>query len=216
MRPDLRTLLAGGDFGRVLDEVGRNPRTLGTLITLTYSDDPLICWRSIDAIGRCADHLSPARPAIFRKYLQRLFWMMSDESGSVAPHAPEAIGEIIQSNPQEYSDFIPLTLSLLKLEPEDLPLFLPAILYALGRIGAVVPERVKDTLNEIETLLSSPDIQTRAMAVRCLDRIGCSEILLRHPRLKDDSEEALIYHEERIQKAAVSQLYADALSRSHS
>ena len=207
MKPDLRNWLASADFRKILYAAKVSDRTLGNLITLTYLDDALLSWRAIDAIGRCAEYLTPIRPRVLKKYLRRLFWMMTDESGSIAPRAPEAIGEIVRSDPGEYADFIPLTVSLLNLEPEDRPVFLPGILYALGRIGEAAPGTIDESLEGIETALSDPDSQARAMSIRCLGRIGRRDILLRHPELAKDTGRALLYHEENIVDTTVSRLY---------
>jgi hypothetical protein len=212
MKSELRSRLASADFQRVLDAVSESNRAIGKLITLTYCDNALIRWRAIDAVGRSAKHWGPKRPEVFKKYLRRLFWMMTDESGSVAPHAPEVIGEIIHSNPLIFSEFIPLTLSLMNLEPEDRPLFLPGILYALGKIGEAAPGALGESVNGIEACLSEKDSQVRAMAVWCLGRMGSRDTLLGHPELAGDGGKALIYHEERLLDTTVGLLYKQALN----
>jgi hypothetical protein len=211
VKSDLRIWLATADFRKVIDAASRSNRIISSLITLTFSDDPLIGWRAIDAVGRCAAHLSETRPEVFRKYLQRLFWMMSDESGTTAPRAPEIIGEIIHSSPKEYADFIPLAISLMNLEPEDKPAFLPGILYALGRIGESAPGTIEDSIEGIENALSEPDPQVRAMAARCLGRIGRHDILHRHPELGKDDGMAQIYEREQIRATTIYRVYSDAL-----
>lgn len=212
MKSDVHRWLEDADFRKVLDSAAASSRTLSALVALTYSEDSLICWRAIDAAGRCAERFSAARPQLYRKYLNRLFWMMSDESGTVAPHAPEVIGEIIQSNVRLFEDFVPLTISLLNLEPEDLPAFLPGILYALARIGAAAPGSIKDALDGIEEALTARDSQARAMAVSCLERSGYCNILYRNPELEKDSGRALIYSGEEMRTTTVARLYLDALT----
>ncbi|MEJ2110337.1 MAG: hypothetical protein P8Z37_10570 [Acidobacteriota bacterium] len=204
--------LSEANFDFIVSSVSKTPRTLTTLISLTCSDELLICWRAIDAIGRCAEELSGTRPEICRKYLRRLFWMMSDESGSFAPHAPEVIGEIVQSNPKEFEDFIPLTISLLDLEPEDLPAFLPGILYALGRIGEAAPGSVVEALRCIELYLRASDPQTRAMSILSLYRLGCRDVLLRYSELESDPGRTQIYAEAHIRETTVSRIYRDAMA----
>jgi hypothetical protein len=213
LKSDLQTWLADADFRSVLDAVSRSSRTIGALISLTYAEDPVVGWRAIDAIGRAAEKLSRERPVVFRNYLQRLFWMMSDEAGAVAPHAPEVIGEIVRSDPGGFVDFIPLTVSLLHLEPEDKPRFLPGILYALGRIGEVAPDSIKEGFVGVEDALSDRSALVRVMAVRCLWRIGLSHVLQRHPELARDEGKARIYHEEQLRNVTVSELYTEDLKQ---
>ena len=112
---------------------------------------------------------------------------------------------------EKFSDFIPLTVSLMHLEPEDRPVFLPGILYALGRIGEAAAGRIEDGIDGIETALSDPGSQTRAMAVWCLGRIGRHDILLRHSELQQDNGAAQIYLEERLLDITVGELYKKTL-----
>ncbi|MBN2320809.1 MAG: hypothetical protein JXR49_17150 [Acidobacteria bacterium] len=211
MKSDLQAWLISAEFRKILGAASSSNRIIGALITLTYADDALLGWRAIDAIGRCAVHLAPSRSEVFKKYLLRLFWMMTDESGSFAPRAPEVIGEIVRSNPEEFSDFIPMTVSLMNLEPEDRPVFLPGILYALGRIGEAAAGTIDKSIGGIEIALSDPDSQARAMAVWCLGRIGRHAILRRHSELGQDDGEAQIYHQEYLLDTTVGEFYKRTL-----
>ena len=210
----MRSWLACAEFERVVHAAVEHDRTIRILISLTYDADPLICWRAIDSIGRCAGRLSTLRPEGMKNHLRRLFWMMSDESGSVTWHAPEAIGEIIRSDPQAFPDFIPLTISLLGLEPEDRPHFLPGILYALGRIGEVVSNSMDACLPQIFDALTESDPQARAMSVVCLRRLHEGNLLSRRIDLLHDQGKALIYRGEQIVQTTVGQLMSDALNAS--
>lgn len=212
LKSQLRTWLACAEFQRVVDAALDRDRTVGTLITLTYTADPLICWRAIDAIGRCAVRLSTIRPDVLKNYLRRLFWLMSDESGAVAWHAPEIIGEIVRSHPQTFADFIPMTIALLDLEPEDRPPFLSGILYSLGRIGEAAPGSVEAGLPGIVEALTEADSQARSMAVWCLGRLGVRDALFQRPELSDDQAKALVYRDEQLIETTVCSLLAEALA----
>jgi len=212
VKAQVRSWLACAEFQRVVNAALECDRTIGILITLTYDVDPLICWRAIDAIGRCAGRLSASRPEVMKKYLRRLFWMMSDESGSLAWHGPEVIGEIIRSNLQAFADFIPMTISLLEMEPEDRPPFLPGILYALGRIGEVAPHLLHASLPQIADALTENDVQTRAMAVWCLGRLQARNLLIECPDLAHDQGRALVYRDGQLVQTMISILLYDALN----
>jgi hypothetical protein len=209
LNSELQNWLEAADFGKVIEAAAESHRTVGALINLTYSADPLVAWRAIDAVGRCASRIPPIRTEILVKYLRRLFWMMSDESGSSSPHAPELIGEIIRSNPSAFAGFIPLAIALLDLEPEDRPRFLPGILYALGRIGEVSPGSLEESLPSIEQCLADPDPQVRTMAVWCMGRIGHVASLLRYPELLRDTGTARIYRGETILETSAGSLFSE-------
>lgn len=209
MKSQLREWLAEAEFQRIIDIALEQGRIVNTLISLTYDADPLIHWRALDAIGRCAEHFCSSRTEALRNLLRRLFWQMTDESGAMGWHAPEAIGEIIRADPHAFADFIPMTVSLLDLEPEDLPRFLPGTLYALGRIGEKTPDSVKGALPGILAALTEKGTQTRAMAVWCLGRIGERAVLVQRPELAEDQGKAIVYKDEQLLETTVAALWIE-------
>jgi hypothetical protein len=211
LKSQLREWLSRAEFQPIVAAAMERGRTINILITLTYDEDPLTGWRAVEAVGKCAESMAPVKPEALKNQLRRLFWFLSDESGAIAWRAPEIIGEIIRSDPAQFAEFIPLAVGLLSLEPEDLPRFLPGILYGLGRIGEADPAVVKERVSVIEQKLADPDPQARAMAVWCLDRIGAREVLARHPELGGDESEAQIYRNGFLEKTSVSRLRAEAL-----
>jgi hypothetical protein len=214
MKSQLRKWLAEAGFQRIIDTASEHKRAVSTLITLTYDEDPLIHWRALDAIGRCASHICSTRPEMLKNLLRRLFWQMTDEAGVMAWHAPETIGEIVRADPRVFADFIPLTVSLFDLEPEDLPKFLPGILYALGRIGERTPHSVKRGLPRMIEALAEENAQTRAMAVWCLGRIGESRILKQRPELARDHSAAVVYKNEQLASTTIFALWTEAVGSS--
>jgi HEAT repeat protein len=212
VKSQVRGWLASGDFQSIVGFALTHDRALSILIALTYDADPLVCWRAIDGIGRCAGALSARRSESMKGYLRRLFWMLSDESGAVAWHAPEAIGEIIHSAPETFADFIPLAASLLDMEPEDRPAFLPGILYALGRIGEMVPDSLSASVPRIFETLNDENPQTRAMAVWCLGRLRAGGLLSQRPDLGQDKGRAVVYRNQQLVETTIDRLVADAVN----
>jgi len=211
VKSQLRSWLADAEFQSIINAALERNRVISILVTLTYDADPLISWRAIDAIGRCAAHLSAIRPESMKNSLRRLFWMMSDESGAVGWHAPEVIGEIIRSDPRAFADFIPLTISLLDMEPEDRPPFLPGILYALGRIGEMAAGSVDPCLPSVFDALADVAAPTRATAVCCLGRLKAWSLLMQRPELDQDKAKVIVYRDGELVETSISFLLADVL-----
>jgi hypothetical protein len=209
MKSQVHKWLAEAEFRRIVDASLAQTRTVRILIAWTYDSNPLIRWRALDAIGRCAVQLCSSRSGALKNLLRRQFWLMSDECGAISWHAPETIGEIVSASPDTFADFIPLTIGLLDLEPEDRPRFLPGILYALGRIGGAAPDSVKHAIPEIERTLKESDAQARAMAVWCIGKVAGKSVLLGHQGLKDDGGEATIYRNEQLVKTTVGRIYSE-------
>ena len=206
MKSQLYQWLARAEFLRIVDASLAQTRTVRILIGLTYDSNALIRWRALDAIGRCAIQLCKTQSQSLKNLLRRQFWLMSDECGAISWHAPETIGEIISASPGVFADFVPITIGLLDLEPEDRPRFLPGILYALGRIGGVAPDAVKCAIPEIEKMLTESEAQARAMAVWSIGQMGGKSILLEHTELTDDRGRAIIYRNEQLEQTTVGNL----------
>jgi hypothetical protein len=214
VKAQLQTWLSEAAFHKIADAALEHGRIISMLITFTYEENPLVRWRAVDALGRCAERLCSIRPEMLKNLLRRLFWLMSDESGAVAWHAPEAIGEIVRTDPTAFADFIPMVVALLDLEPEDRPPFLPGILYALGRIGKAQPDAVKEGLAKICEALTVTDAQARAMAVWCLGQLREQTALLQHPKLEQDRCPVVIYRKEQLLPTTVGNLWAEATAAS--
>ncbi len=172
VKTQVREWLRTGRFDAIVDYAAVHRRVLSTLTTLTYDADPLVAWRAIDAIGRCAGRVAETDPEFVREHLRRLFWLVTDESGGIAWRAPEAIGEIIRSHPSRLASFVPPLLSLFALEIEDLGRFLAGVLRAVGRVGEVLPEAVVPAHIPVIAALRWPDSQVRGLAVWCARQLG--------------------------------------------
>jgi hypothetical protein len=214
MKPMLKTWLADGRLDLVEDAIARRHRLLGTLFTLTYDSDPLIVKRAIEAYGRAAARIAASRPEFVREHLRRLFWLITDESGGIAWHAPEAIGEVIRNRPEEFLDFVPLLVSVLDLEPEDLVRFLAGTLYAIGRLAEAAPESLSGEQRrwirgQAERALASPDPQVRGMALWCLARLPGADAAETAWSLAADAGPVVLYVDGQIETTTVARL-ADA------
>ncbi len=77
----------------------------------------MIRWRTIEALGYVAADNSATNPDAVHRLLQRLFWLMNDESGGLCWHAPEAIAEVLFRTPKLMPEFGVILLSFLNEEP---------------------------------------------------------------------------------------------------
>lgn len=102
----------------LLREWGRSERqSLRVLSSLLFETDPLIRWRTIEALGYIAAETDKNNPDAVHRLLQRLLWLMNDESGGLCWHAPEAIAEILYRTPRLMPEFGVILLSFLNEEP---------------------------------------------------------------------------------------------------
>jgi hypothetical protein len=191
----------------------RRKRVLGSLVSLTYDADPQIRWRAVEAVGAAASRVAEGDPDQVREHLRRLLWLMSEESGAICWHAPEAMAEIVLRQPKVFAEYIPIVVTLIEnLAEEDLEHFKAGTLRAIGRLGAVAGDRVREVTPAVASALRDSDPQVRGMAVWCLNEVGSAELLADHPELLSDEGTVDLYEDGRLVRTTVSRLVRDALA----
>jgi len=138
VRKKIREYLLAEDYEGIVQLVSTQKGVLSHLISLTYDKGDIICWRAIHAVGRLSAGM---RMREAKDALDRVLWMMRDESGGNAWSAPEIVGEIILNNLDRFEHFIPILASFHEEE-----IFTAGILRALSRLagpayGHVLPYR---------------------------------------------------------------------------
>lgn len=138
LKEKIRESLLSGDFDQILSISREEKGLFRYLISLTYDKEDLLCWRSIEAVGRISADM---RMTDAREALERVIWMMREESGGNAWSAPEMAGEIILNNLDRFDYMIP-TLSSFHSEE----IFTAGVLRSLSRLArdayrAVLPYR---------------------------------------------------------------------------
>ncbi len=117
---------------------------LRKLFSLTYDKDRKIRYQAIEAIGLLASRMAKKDEETVRNFLRSLLWLMSEESGGIGWHAPEAIAEICINLPQLSEEYARLLPQFVK---EDS--FRPSALAALYRLAPTSPDIIKDHATEI-------------------------------------------------------------------
>jgi hypothetical protein len=209
----IRSCLVENDQTQILELAKQNKRMLSYLGALTYDPEQLIAWRAITALGVTAGWYAKQDLEFVRIHLRRWMWLLNDESGGIGWRAPEAMGEIIRSHPYHLSEFIPILISTLDLEPEDAPPFRAGTLWALGRLAQVVPDRLCPGLPAITACLFDPAPQTRGMAVWCLSQMNAADAIENWQPLLEDKKTVQIYQDGQITEHIIAELAAQALHK---
>jgi len=211
MIEQVRELLADQRYEAITELAGREKRVLSFLTALTYDRETLIGWRAVEAVGLAAGRIASDDPRFVRNHLRRLLWLLNDESGGIGWRAPEAIGEIIRSQPERFVEFVPILISLLDMEEEDAVRFRPGLLWAIGRLGPVMPDAVESAIPWIVSCLDDSNPQTRGMASWCLGQLGAAGHLAHIDLLLDDDQPVDFYVDGQIVRTSVAQLAREAL-----
>jgi hypothetical protein len=181
MQNQLRQILLERRLDQISELAAARRRVLSYLTALTYDPDPVLSGRAVEAIGVAAARIADDDPEYVRVHLRRQMWLLSDESGGIGWHAPEIMGEILYHRPQLFAEFIPIIISILDMEAEDVVRFRTGALLALGRLAQVLPlENLRQAIPRIEPCLQNEDPQVRETARWCLDQ-GCFQGLAVRP-----------------------------------
>jgi hypothetical protein len=212
MKKRLRQLLQQQRYDEIADLAGRRRRVLGVLVSLTFDQDPLIGWRAVEATGAAADRIAEEEPAAVRDHLRRLHWLLSEESGGICWHAPEAMAEIVRRRPALFSDYVPIILSLIReMADEDLEHFRAGILWAIGRLGPVCAGQLNEVLPAVLACLDHPDPQVRGTAVWCLGQCGRADGLAGRDDLLADEGPVDLYEGGSLGRTTVCRLVRRAI-----
>jgi hypothetical protein len=194
-------LLEEGNFSELI-EAARNGRSIfRTLLSLSYDKDSLLCWRAIEAIGIVVGRWAGENAAETRCLVQRLLWMMRDESGNNVGSAPEILGEIVRNSPDEFADIAPIIASF-----HDETGLRRGVFRALQRIAEVRPDLGRTASAHIGEYINNEDGYVRVYAILLAGTLGLKELAPSVEGLVGDSTAVTIYMEGELQSHTVGKI----------
>ncbi|MEG6523659.1 DVU0298 family protein [Desulfotomaculum sp. 1211_IL3151] len=167
IREEVNHLLKEGRYQELVAKALESPGILRYLFRLLYHPYGLTRWRAIEGLGCITQALQQQNPEAVREVIRRLLWSMNDESGTTGWSSPEAIGEIIRRNPEEYREFISIVVNASEEE-----IFHRGIAWTLGRVGSLRPDLVQEFIPLLKDFLLHPRPEVRGYAARSLGQIG--------------------------------------------
>ncbi len=166
------------------EEVG----PMRTLSTVLFDPDPLIRWRTIEALGRVAEDISHDDLEQVRGQIRKFLWAMNDESGGLCWNGPEAIGEILHNVPSLLNEYGAILPSFFIEEP-----FERGSLWAVGRVAAQRPDIFAGAIDDIVASLKDSDAVIRGYAILALGALERKEALEQARPLFDDLATLTVY-----------------------
>lgn len=160
LRQDIRALLDAMDYKGISALYKKSRSVLRTLITMTYDLHDVISRRAIEAVGILT--MAMTDDAV-RTQLQRILWMMREESGNNAASAPDLLAEILANHPGKFSDFIPIVVSF-----HDENFFRPGVMRAMNRLAQSNPGSIAPHAETAAEYLNDNDPEVRGHALMCL------------------------------------------------
>lgn len=183
-----RGLLTNRDRQGLLIWADRDRGPLRVISALLFDDEPLVRWRAIEAMGAVAGRLAESAPDKARRQVQRLLWLMNDESGGLCRVAPEAIAEILFHLPAVLPEFGPMLPTYFDEEP-----FERGSRWAVARLGHLGAELFSHGTAGLVASLDDPDPVIRAYSWLALIVLRAEVPSNIHAKLRTDRATVPIY-----------------------
>ncbi|MBZ0263609.1 hypothetical protein K8I28_02990 [bacterium] len=100
----LDRMLNEDDKGGLQELLLNKPATTFKLIRKLYSTNDNIRGRAVQAFSFVAEQFDDAK---LKDIVQRLMWLLNEESGNYCPHAARALVEIARIKPESVRDHLP-------------------------------------------------------------------------------------------------------------
>lgn len=210
LKQNVRVLLREAEFQVAMDTICDMParQVVNPLFSFLYSLDETVKWRAVSAMGAVIAKLACSRIESARVIMRRFIWNLNDESGGIGWGSPEAMGETLACSEPLADEYTNILLSYIRpdgnfLEHENLQ---RGILWAVGRLARVRPERVSHCAGFVLAYLQSRDLILTGhtlWALRAFTPIDASEPI---QRFVDDQRHISIYYQGRFKDYTLDQL----------
>ncbi|MEZ0328846.1 MAG: DVU0298 family protein [Dissulfuribacterales bacterium] len=176
---------------------------------LLCSAETTLRWHAVLSIGILTKEIAKTRPNVVGDFIRTLLFITSD-SAQASWGSIESIGEIIRNNPKLFGTFVQHILGFIASDPGHIP----AVLWAIGRIGALHPQLVRaSSFFVIFDLLSHTDSIIRGHAVWALGCMRAKEAKRAIESLQEDMAEIQLFDGEKINYITVGMLAKQAAQR---
>ncbi len=149
-KDQIKDLLLERDLKALKQWITDGRAVLRTLSSMLFDENPLVVWRTIEAMGIASRIKSKDDMEKVVKLVRRLLWLMNDESGGLCRRGPEAIAEILIAVPELRAEFIPMIPPFLVEEPFEI-----GTRFAMYRLASQCPIECAVFAEYIEELQAS-------------------------------------------------------------
>ncbi|PIP35333.1 MAG: hypothetical protein COS92_01130 [Desulfobacterales bacterium CG07_land_8_20_14_0_80_52_14] len=167
-KDQIARLLESDPFENGLSQILKMPprRAINPLLSFLYSTREEIRWRAITAIGALVADQADTDLEGARVVMRRLIWSLNDESGGIGWGSAEAMGEICAKSERLACEFVKILVSYIDpkcnfIGNETLQ---RGLLWGIGRIAQVRPERIAGTAKLLIPFLGAADPVLRGLA----------------------------------------------------
>ncbi len=203
LRQQIVAFLKDGEFSGLTALAGREPGVADVLMQYLYEPGALLYWRALEGLGLVAG----SHPEQVRKLINRLLYLLNEDSGSVGWGAAAALGEIGRNQVPLVQEIIPMFVGFL-----EEPFSREAMLWGVGRMAEVHPRLLHEVLSVIVPFLTNPEPQIRALAAWGLGKAGYRPATEAIRALSGDQTPVQLYDQGRLLATTVARVAQEALA----
>lgn len=209
-------LLKQDDFEKTFGEFLRFParKAVNPLFSFLYSNDELIKYRAVTALGIIVAGLAEQDPESARVVMRRFIWNLNDESGGMGWGSPEAMGEIMARSRLLAEEYSALLISYMMPDGNFLehPMLQRGLLWGIGRLAHARPGLMKQADRFLLFFLQSADSFHRGLSAWALGAIGDIQVIKPLEPMISDRFSLRIYTGFHVVDRTVGELAAEALA----
>jgi hypothetical protein len=203
LRERIVPLLQAGDFPGLTQLAGQESGVAAILMQFLYDPTALLYWRALEGLGVVAG----AHPEQVRKLINRLLYLLNEDSGSNGWGAAAALGEIGRGRIELVKEIIPMFVGFL-----EEPFSQEPMLWGVGRLAEVQAALLYEVLPEIVPFLTSREPQLRALAAWGLGLARYRPAAEAIQALTGDEHPVELYDRGRLLKTTVGRIAHEALA----
>jgi len=203
LREKIVPLLQAGDFPALTKLAGQESGVAAILMQFLYEPGALLYWRALEGLGQVAG----SHPEQAGKLVNRLLYLLNEDSGSNGWGAAAALGEIGRNQIALVKEIIPMFIGILAE-----PFSQASMLWGVGRLAEVQAELLHEVLPEIVPFLTSPEPQLRGLAAWGLGKARYRPAAEAIQALTGDEHPVQLYDRGRLLETTVGQLAREALA----
>ena len=207
-KKEIKKLLTENKYHELNAMFPNKKKLVTLLISSTYDKKDVTAWKAMEAIGLITASVSEKDPDFVRDTVNRLLWMVRDESGGFGYSCPEILSEIVKNNPELCKDIATVVASFHEEE-----MLTPGVMLAIGRIGNIHSYFNEYAAPIVTSYLDDPNPATRAYAAYAageLDILGSTDKL---EELKKDTAVVPFYEGGELKEKTAGNIANTALAK---
>lgn len=207
-RAAIRQLVMGNLIEDLAELASVDAMILNEIQLMLYTPDEELRWRVIDVLTEVCERLEKIRPDLVRKLIEKEL-QNAAYPGSAPWGALETAGALISTDPDRFSEFIPVFMGFFRQEN-----LRREFAWAAGRIARVNPDSIRYVHDTLRLFLRDEDAAVRGNAAWALGEFRLDGDVIRDlQKLEGDDERLSIWKDSELREATVSELAAEAIRK---